>query len=146
MSYGAVANVAALAGAWTNNGEFLDDGQYTTATRPSLNQVETWLEQMSGVIDLALATEGFVTPLTETTAIAAVAPIIEGVVKDLCEAANSVGRFFTKTAIERGISPIRAVSKELNEWVKNNAVGLRTMGVTTKPNAVGESTASFDVL
>jgi len=146
MSYGLVANVEALAGIWTVNGLFLDVTACEDATNPSLTQVEAWIEQMSSVVDLAIATEGMATPLTDTTAVAAVSAIIEGVVADLCHAANRTGRFFTKTSIENGVSPVRAVTKELNDWVANNAVGLRTLGVTTVADAVGEHTASFDIL
>jgi len=146
MSYGAVANIEVLASTWTSDGHFLDDSGCDDATVPSLTQVEAWIDQMSSVIDLALATEGFETPLTDAVAIASAASMIEGVVADLCHAAHRAGRFFTKKALESGMSPIIAIRKELNEWVANNAVGFRTLGVATVTNAVGENTASFDVL
>lgn len=146
MPYGDVANVEVLASTWTSNGQFLDDSGCDDATVPSLTQVEAWIEQMSSVIDLALASEGFETPLTDAVPIASAASMVEGVVADLCHAAHRSGRFFTKHALESGISPIMAVRKELNAWVTDNAVGFRTLGVLTVPNAVGENTASFDVL
>ncbi len=52
------------------------------------------------------------------------------VVADLCHAANSTGRFFTKAALERGVSPMRAIRKELAEWVEDQADGLELLGAT----------------
>lgn len=146
MSYGDVINIEVLASTWTSGGHFLDDSGCDNATTPSLTQVEAWIDQMSSVIDLALATEGFETPLTDAIPIAAAASVVEGVVADLCHAAHRSGRFFVKKALESGISPIIAIRKELNEWVTANVVGFRTLGVANVKNAVGETTASFDVL
>lgn len=140
MSYGSSTNVAALASTWTANGVFTD------ATTPTLAQVEAWIAQMSSTVDLALSGEGFVTPLTDVTAVAAAAAIVEGVVADLCHAAHKSGRFFTKNALESGISPIRAVSQELSDWAASNKVSFRTLGVATVTDAVGTHTASFDIL
>jgi hypothetical protein len=144
--YGSPINVAVLASTWTHNGAFEDASIYNEATVPSLEQVEAWLEQFSQTIDLALSTEGFVTPLTNPTAMASAAAVVEGVVADLCHAAHRSGRFFTKKALESGTSPIITVRQELNAWVSGNAVGFRTLGVAIVVNAVGEHFASFDVL
>ena len=149
LYYGSIGNVEVLATTWTNNGHFLDVDIYdiySVATTPSLMQVEWWMIQMTATVDLALAVEGLVTPLTNPTAVAAVSAVVEGVVADLCHAAHKSGRFFTKSALDSGISPMRAVMKELNEWVAGNAIGLRTLGTLTVKNAVGDHTASLDVL
>ena len=144
--YGTVSNVAVLASTWTRNGEFFDTDAYLDGTTPSLAQVNIWLEQMSRTIDFAISNEGFVTPITNPTAVAAISGIVEGVVADLCHAAHKSGRFFTKKALESGKSPLLTIQKELNEWVAGKVVAFTSLGIPTTTNAVGSGTASFDVL
>jgi hypothetical protein len=145
--YGSISNVAALALTWTENGEFTDGDIYGDgASIPSLTQVETWMTQMSGVIDLALNGEGFITPLTTVAGLAGAASQVEGVVADLCHAAHKSGRFFTKKAMESGTSPIRTVNAELNTWVSSNKVGLLAAGERTTTSSIGKTSAFMDTI
>jgi len=146
MAYGTASGVAALARVWTNNGAFFDDDVYTTATIPSLEQVENWLTAVSDEMDAALANEGFQVPVTVAKAISALSLQIESVVADLCHAANSSGRFFTEKAIERGVSPMKSIRKELLDWVTEHVVGLEAMGVPRNTNTLGAHEASFDMM
>jgi len=144
--YGSVTNVAALSSTWTDNGEFTNDDTYVEGTNPSLMQVEAWLEQMSSVIDSAIANEGFVTPLTNPTAIADASAIVEGVVADLVHASHKSGRFFVKKALESGISPMMAIRSELTQWVVDHTISFKTLGILNASGAVGAHTSWFDVL
>lgn len=144
MAYGDVDNVAALARVWTDNGSFTDSTLYADGTNPSLAQVTTWLEQVSATLDLVLATQGFDTPVTSVQAIAAIDPLVESLVVDLCHSSNSTGRFAVTGGVD-GLSPLMQIRKELDEWVMLNAVGLEGMGVTKVATYVGRDVASFDV-
>lgn len=145
MAYGDVDNVAALARVWTDNGQFVDADIYGDGgTNPSLTQVETWLAQVSSTLDLVLATQGFDVPVTEVLAVAAIDPLVEALVVDLCHASNSTGRFAVTGGVDN-LSPLLQIRKELDEWVALNAVGLEGMGVTKSSSYVGRNVASFDV-
>jgi len=145
MAYGDIDNVAALARVWTDNGQFVDDDLYGNGgTNPSKTQVEAWLAQVSGVLDLALATQGFDVPVTATLAIAAIDALVESLVVDLCHASNSTGRFAVTNGVDN-ISPLLQIRKELDEWVMLNAVGIEGMGASKSTTYVGRNVASFDV-
>lgn len=67
-SYGTVNEVRALT-------RHLLDGQiqFNDSTRPTLTDVETIIDRVSGVLNAALAGEGFATPITNSTAVLACA-------------------------------------------------------------------------
>jgi len=147
--YGTVQNVAAMSSVWSRGGDFFDDDVYVVATVPSRTQVEAWLIQFSNVVDLALRVEGFNTPLTDATIIGAVSPIVEGVVADMVHWSHKAGRFYSKKMLESGVSPIRVIMKELNDWVADNLIGIRNSGVGSLPGANqagGKHVATFDVI
>lgn len=123
-SYGAVSGVAALTNRWTSS------GSYNTTTRPTLAQVEGWIDQVSATLNVALAGAGFAIPITNADAKMALAAVVEAAVADLCHAANSSGRFFTNAALERGVSPIRVIRNEMSAWVEEQADGLEMLGAT----------------
>ncbi len=139
MPYGTPGGVAALARTYTDNGLF------TSNTCPTLSQVETWLEQISAVIDLALENEGFITPvppnLTEVFRIVSV--VAEAKVADLVHYANSAGRFYSKQALESGAQPVDIIRRELSSFVTLNAIGFENLGL---PRRSGRSWASLEVL
>jgi len=149
--YGTADNVAAMSSVWSRGGHFYDDDDiYVTATVPSLAQVEIWLTQFSAVVDLALRVEGFNTPLVDDIAVGAITPIVEGVVADMVHWSHKAGRFYSKKMLESGISPIRAITKELNDWVAANLIGLQNSGVPGVPggpgSVAGKHTSSFYVI
>lgn len=137
--YCTVEDVSALTKMWTT------DGLYTENTNPMRTEVESWIEQVSAMVDLALAQEGFSVPVTETTSLASIKPTVSAIVADLCHAANSSGRFFTQAALERGTSPMFVVRREINDWVAVMASGFEQLGATrgeSKQDTIGYS--AFD--
>lgn len=144
--YGTATGVAALARVWTRNGAFYDADAYDEATIPSLAQVETWLETVSNALDVALANEGFVTPVTVASVVSAMSLMVESLVADLCQAEHQAGRFFTEQSLERGTSPMWMVRKELVGWVAENATGLENKGVPRISDAQGAHLAQFDLM
>ena len=144
--YGSAAGVAALSAMWTNNGSFLDDGPSETATKPSASQVETWLEQVSAMLDTALADEGFETPVTESTVTPELDMLVNGIVVDLVAYSHKTGRYYTTKNLDGSISPFIAIDKEVHEWVKRKTLGLRNKGCSMLSDTVGRSTARLDLL
>lgn len=129
MAYGSPSGVAALARAWTDNGSFTDPDAYTNGTNPSLTQVEDWLEEVSVLADLALASEGFTVPVVQETAVKALNIMVNALVSDLVHAANSSGRFFTDRLLETGKSPMAIINADIQDWVIKKTDGLVAMGV-----------------
>ena len=123
-SYGTVAQVAALTRRYTDNGSYVHN------TNPTVATVEAWINSVSATLNVSLAAAGFKIPITQTDAAAACAALVVEATADLCHAANSTGRFFTKAALERGVSPLMAIRKEMDAWVEAQADGLEQLGAT----------------
>lgn len=121
MTYGDVSDVAALTKRYTTN------GSYTDSTNPTTAQVTAWLTQISAIMDLALAENGFATPVTETNVVNALKPFVVGLVVDHCHWANSAGRFFSTKEL-RGKSPFQIVLDEIRMYVVEMAAGLEALG------------------
>jgi hypothetical protein len=123
-SYGSAADVAALTNSYLNA-----SNAYDTTTIPTLAQVEGWIDQVSGIMNAALAGQGFTVPVTQADAVLAIKSIIVESVADLSHAANLAGRYFTNSAQERGITAMSAIRKQILEWVESFASGLEALGV-----------------
>lgn len=132
-SYGTADNVAAITLRYTAGGLY---NQY--GTNPKLSTVESWIDQISATLNVALAAAGFRIPITQADAVLALTGVVVPAVADLCHAANSAGRFFTDRALERGVSPMVTIRKELSAWVEEQADGLELLGATrTRPTTAG---------
>lgn len=130
--YGSLTGVAALSKQWTDAGEFTDAGcldcLQVLETNPTKTEVTTWLDEISGAMDTALAGEGFVTPVTQATAVKSITMIVNQYVADLVKYANNTGRFATSLARESGIEPFITIEKNIRAWAHNNAAGLEAGG------------------
>jgi len=141
MTYGTVQGVADLSSMWT------DGGSFSASTVPTSTVVSGWLEDVSNLLDTALEDECFTTPITVAEAVSMCDLLVEGIVKDLVDYSHGAGRFFTKKALDAGISPFMAIDEEIHDWVKRKTVGLEKHGVPRNESEVaGRSTASFAVL
>lgn len=147
--YGTVAGVAALSAQWTDDGEFTDLDMlydpYTPATNPTLTQVTDWLTRVSYAVDVRLADEGFITPVDVPEAVSDLSMLVEGIVKDLADYSHGSGRFYTKQAIESGLSPYLTIDKEISDWVARRSIGFINMGVPKRASS-SRSVASFEVM
>jgi hypothetical protein len=139
MAYGSAVGVAALSALWATGA----GGTFDVNSRPTLAQVNTWLDEVSKLLDTALNDQGFDTPVTVTAVTGELGLLVNGVVKDLCDYSHGAGRFFTEKALDAGISPFMTVDKELHEWVKRKIVGLEKQGVPR--SAQGRNVASLEV-
>jgi hypothetical protein len=121
-SYGTAAGVASYVGVYTVSGAF------TTASNPTLANVESWIDQISALLNTALAKRGFTVPLTQADAVLAAKSLVEQLVSDLAHAANSSGRFFSERFLERGVSHWYAIRQDISNWVEEYAAGLEELG------------------
>lgn len=129
--YGTVAGVASYARIWTRGGDFFDASAspLVAPTKPTLSEVENWLDEISGAFDLAMQNQGFSVPVTTAApnAYKQLTMKVETLVSDLCAYANSMGRLYTDRALERG--SMNLVNKEIGDWVLSHITGLANDGV-----------------
>lgn len=134
MAYGSKDGVAALTRMWTDN------GQFTGNTNPTDTLVENWLIQVSSMMDTSLAVSGFVVPITNKTITPMLDLFVNSLVKDLCHASNSSGRFFTERSLDAGKSWFGTLGNDITDWVIGNAAGLEAMGaerIGSKKDSIG---------
>jgi hypothetical protein len=140
--YGSPSGVAAYCRFLTNSGVF------TSSTNPTLANVETWLKQVSVMLDSAMNIQGFITPLKSTEAVEAASLIVEQIVADMSKGANSTGRFFSEKTLNSGVSMWQMIAEDLAAWVETMAPGLEQMGVErgdTNLNAIGYQDEAFPI-
>lgn len=126
-SYGSPEEVAALVSRYTVSGDFIAKVQ-SNATRPTLEDVERYIDRISALANTYLAGEGFTAlPIAEPIAKAAVTELVIQAVVELCHVSNSAGRFFTERRLKRQ-SPLRVIREEIAGWIAENAAGLENLG------------------
>lgn len=121
-SYGTAAGVAVRCGQYVDG----DTGLFTVDTHPRQAQVETFINQISGLMNAALAVAGFTVPVTSTYADAwqAITGMVEEYTADLVLATGMQGRFYSESFQKTGMNRMAFISKELTEWVLAFAPGL----------------------
>lgn len=122
-SYGTVAGVEALERRYT------DEGSFTNSTKPTLAQVEGWIDLVSASLNVLLAQHGFDVPVRQADARLALGQFVLAEVSDLVEASYGSGRFFSEEAQELG-SPIAIIQKEAAAFLSEHAQGLEDLGAT----------------
>lgn len=122
-SYGTVADIEALERRYT------DEGSFTTSTKPTLAQVEGWIDLVSATLNTLLAQAGFSIPVRQADARLALSQFVIAEVADLVEASYGSGRFFSEEAQELG-SPLSIITKEGAQFVGEHAQGLEDLGAT----------------
>lgn len=121
-SYSAVAQVEALVKKYTAAGSF------TTGTHPTLAQVETWIDNVSGIVNVLLAEAGFSIPVSQADAKLALDQFVAEEAAALCEGANSSGRFYTDVAREMGA--FRVIISDVENFIASHAEGFELLGAT----------------
>lgn len=121
-SYGSVDEVTAFT-------RHLLSGQnaFNSTTRPSLIEVERFIDRASGVMNAALAGAGFSVPVTNSTAKLSIADwVVERAAEHVEITQRGVG--YTDAEGNRR-SAFRNLHKSAGEFVKSNALALKRLGV-----------------
>lgn len=124
-SYGTADGVAVRCGQYVDG----ITGLFTTTTHPTKAQVEAFINQVSGSMNIALSKAGFTIPVTQADALMAITGVIEEYSADLVLATGNQGRFYQEPFQRTGMNRMAFISKEINEWVIAAADGLEAMGV-----------------
>lgn len=126
--YGNLDDVAALVPRIATSG-----GLFSATTRPTDAQVSVWLDQVSAQVDVVLANEGFVAPVTQTTVVSAISGFVDQEVAAMCEGVNGSGRFgpTAKAPHNKGrLSLWALVVEDIEAFIGSNANGFEALGAT----------------
>ena len=121
-SYGTSGGVANYVRQYTHAGAF------DSTTLPTETAVNAWIGQVSAMVNTGLAAYGFSIPVTQPDAVLSITSTVEQLVAELCQAANSAGRFFSDRALQAGISPWKAIRLDVQAWIQASAGGLEALG------------------
>lgn len=129
-SYGTAAGVASLTPQYVNlNGAF---DNYPDGTNPKLSTVESWINQISAALNVALANAGFVIPVTQADAKEMLASFVEGHAAMMVRSVNGAGKFAASNERPLALDEFFLELAEVaNEWVGAKATGLKALGVDT---------------
>lgn len=120
--YGTSAGVAALTPRYANG-----TADFATNDRPTKAQVETFLAQMSNLLDAIMADVGFTTPVTDADVISILTMFVQDEVAAIVEGINGSGRFGPTTkAPKKG--RYQMIFDDIQAFVYETASGLERMG------------------
>jgi hypothetical protein len=134
-SYGTADGVAVRCGQYVD----ASTGLFTTSTHPTKAQVETFINQVSGLMNASLSKAGFSIPITQADAGQSVTGIIEEYAADLVLATGMQGRFYSAAFQDKGLNRIAVIAKEIEAWVVTSADGLENMGAARETDGGASS-------
>lgn len=102
---------------------------FTATTRPTITQVEKFIDEVSGILNSMLSSAGFQIPITQADVKLALSFFVSEEVAAICEGINGSGRF-GPTANSPGKSRFNEVMRDSAEFVKLNAIGFERLGAT----------------
>jgi hypothetical protein len=123
MSYGSAATIASLVPRYANG-----SGAFDTVTKPTLAQVGIFINEVSGVLDISLATAGLTIPVTQTTCVLALDMFVNQEVAAIVEGINGSGRFGPNQKSGGTPSRYNLILKDVDAFVKQNAIGFERLG------------------
>lgn len=121
-SYGQASDIAAL------TPRFCPTGNFDSSTRPTIQQVEKWIDRVSAVLNTLLKEQNFSIPATQADVVLLLEQFVVTQVADLANYANSAGRFFSDKNLTVG--PWQAIQKEAADFIEKHAGGLQNLGAT----------------
>lgn len=122
-SYGSVAEVTAFT-------KHILDGQsaFNSTTRPTLTEVEKFIDRSSSYVNVALRTNGFAAPVTNSTAVLMLDDWVVDKASLLTELTQR-GAGFSEADVSRTAS-FRAIADDAMEFISDNVLGLKRLGLT----------------
>lgn len=130
-SYGSTAGVAKLTPRYSNGAGDFDEG-----TNPAISTVESWIDQVSAILNTTLSDERFDVPIVQADAVRMLALFVNQEAASLVEASHNAGRFGPSNK-NPGAGRFDLIFKDVATFVKNMAGGLEKLGAsrgTTQTN------------
>ena len=129
-SYGSTAGVAALTPRYAHS-----SGVYDATTRPTITQVESFIDQVSSLLNVMLAREGFIIPVTNANVVLMLAMFTNEEVAQICEGINGSGRFGPGQK-QIGRSRYQLITADVQDFIETSKAGIEAIGAT---QAAGQS-------
>ena len=130
-SYGTAAGVAGLTPRYANTSATFDG-----TTRPTLTQVEAYIDQVSGIVNSYLAQEGFSVPITQADVTLALTMFVQEEVAAIVEGINNAGRFGPTTKAPGKRGRFAVITEDVKAFVEGNAYGFNLLGATRTKSAL----------
>lgn len=121
-SYGSAAGVASYVPRYANGSATFDAN-----TRPKLAQVESFIDQISSLVNTILASNGFKVPIIQADAVSAITIFIEQEVAAIAEGINGSGRFGPTTKTP-GKSRFQIIMEDISAFILEHADGFENLG------------------
>jgi hypothetical protein len=135
-----VAEVAALSPLYATG-----NGTFDTETLPTLAQVEKFIDQVSGAVNVLLAEAGFTIPVSQADAKLALDGFVAQEAAGLVAYANGAGPFIPSGMYQRAESPNRIILKDAEAFIEAHAQGFELLGAArTRTLTNGLDAASVD--
>lgn len=124
-SYGDTGEVAKMEPRYANS-SFLFDG----TTRPTLATVESFTDQVSSIINIMLAGNGFSIPVSQTDALGALDLFVNMEVSSIVEGINGSGKFGPSGKKGGNKGRWAVLYEDVAGFLKGFSNGLESLGVT----------------
>ena len=124
-SYGSTAGVASFTPRYA--AKYSDPLDFDASTKPTVSEVEGWIDQVSGSLNTILADERFSIPVTQADAVRMLDLFVNQEVAALVEGSHNAGRF-GPTAKNPRAGRFDLIFKDAEGFVKRMAGGLEAMG------------------
>lgn len=132
-SYGSTDGVAALTPLFVDRDSLKFDG----ATRPAVQTVINWIDQVSEMCNAILAENGFSTPITDARVKLALDNFINQEVASMVEGVNGAGRFGPRSRQVKAQGRFSLLANEVRDFIEGNTIGFERMGATMSDRPTG---------
>lgn len=122
MAYGDRDGVGVLVPKWAGT-----SGNFSTTTRPTADTVDSWLNEISTILDIALSMVGFETPIVNADVTPALDSFVNAEVASMVEGVNGSGKFGPQAA-KRGKSRFNIVAEAVSSFVDEFKLGMERLG------------------
>jgi hypothetical protein len=126
-SYGDTGEIASMVPKYVNEDS---PGVFDTTTRPTLLQIESFTDQVSGIVNGMLAKYGFTIPVSDTDSKLALDLFVNMEVASLSEGVNGLGKFGPSTKKGGGKGRWAVLYEDVAEYIRVFASGFEAMGAT----------------
>lgn len=125
-SYGTVAEVGVLTPLYAT----ATGTTYDATTRPTITQVEAFIDRVSAIVNVLLAEAGFDVPVTQADAKLALDEFVVMQAAHLAEFANGAGPFVAGGDQMRYSTPTRVIMRDAELFISKHAAGFEKLGAT----------------
>lgn len=130
-SYGTAAGVAALTPRFANG-----TGTFATTDRPTLAQVEAFIDQVSGIVNSFLSQQGFAVPVTQADVVLSLTMFVQDEVAAIVEGVNNAGRFGPTSKAPGKGGRFAIILEDVKAYIDGNAYGFELLGATRTYNVL----------